>query len=151
MCPVTKYLFRFATAVEYGHGTTVWKFDSCQYTRRHWHFEDCPPSLNQCRALFSNKKCYRTIGACQIDLLIELRRNFAYVCEIKFRQKISGKMISEVQRKIEVLKKPKKFSIRPILIYECEIDEKDEDDIRDYFDHLIPFRKLTTSAWFEQA
>ena len=86
----------------------------------------------------------RTLGACQIDLLIELRRNVAYVCEIKFRQKITATVISEVQRKIEVLKKPKNFSLRPILVYEGEIDEKDEDDIIDYFDHLIPFSKLLT-------
>ena len=82
----------------------------------------------------------RTKGACQIDLLIELKRNTAYICEIKFRSEINKSVISEVQKKMSLLKKPKNFAIRPILIYDGEL--KDEDEILDYFDIVVSFKTL---------
>lgn len=88
---------------------------------------------------FQNKTA-KTRGACQIDLLIELKRNIAYVCEIKFRQKISSTVMTDVQRKIDILKRPKNFAIRPVLIYDGELE--DEDAMTEYFDALIPFSRL---------
>ncbi len=49
-------------------------------------------------------------------------------------------MISEVQKKIDILKKPKNFAIRPILIYDGHL--KDEEEILDYFDVVISFESL---------
>lgn len=88
---------------------------------------------------FQNKTA-KNRGACQIDLLIETKRNLAYVCEIKFRKKISSAIISEVQKKIENLKKPKNIAVRPVLIYDGELE--DEEAISEYFDAVISFKDL---------
>jgi AAA+ ATPase superfamily predicted ATPase len=85
-------------------------------------------------------KTARNRGACQIDLLIESKRNIAYVCEIKFRQQIKSSVISEVQKKIDTIQCPKKFALRPVLIYDGEIE--DEDAFNDYFDACIPVSEL---------
>jgi hypothetical protein len=50
---------------------------------------------------------------CQIDLLIETKYTL-YVCEIKFRKKIAGVVISEVRKKIERLKSPPGQTVRPV-------------------------------------
>lgn len=82
----------------------------------------------------------RNKGACQIDLLIETTFSGLYVCEIKFRKKIGTSVIKEVQRKIDVLKKPKNISIRPILIYSGELSETIEES--GVFDKIISFDDL---------
>ena len=41
---------------------------------------------------------------------------------------------------MSLLKKPKNFAIRPILIYDGEL--KDEDEILDYFDIVVSFKTL---------
>jgi AAA+ ATPase superfamily predicted ATPase len=92
---------------------------------------------------FFQTKNARNKGACQIDLLIETRRNLAYVCEVKFRQKITPQVIEDVQRKIEIMQKPKNFAVRPVLIYDGEL--ADEDKFTEYFDALIPFESLLKS------
>lgn len=60
---------------------------------------------------------------CQIDLLYELKQETLYLCEIKFRKKIQKEVIDEVKEKIKRLKRPKHYSMRPVLIYAGELDE----------------------------
>lgn len=71
---------------------------------------------------------------CQIDLLIRTRQAL-YVCEMKFRRKLSAGVIDEVREKVARLKLPASLTVRTVLIHAGErspaIDEAD------YFDHCI--------------
>ncbi len=79
-------------------------------------------------------------GACQIDLLIMTKFSTLYLCEIKFRKKITRDVIDEVRGKILLLKRPKYTSVRPVLIYEGLLD--DSLNQSDFFDKTIHFEKL---------
>jgi len=63
-----------------------------------------------------------------------------YVCEIKFRKKITRQTIPELQDKIARLKKPKNMTVRPVLIYEGELDPCIEEE--DFFDRCSHFADL---------
>lgn len=82
----------------------------------------------------------KTRRGCQIDLLILCKRDYLYLCELKFKNKIGVEVINEVQEKINRLKLAKNFSIRPILIYSGEITK----DLReaDYFNKIMCFDDL---------
>ena len=78
---------------------------------------------------------------CQIDYLIQTKYNTLYICEVKFYTKeIKSSIVSEVQSKIDILKKPKGFSVRPILIHVNGISEEIEE--ADYFAKIIDFSDL---------
>jgi hypothetical protein len=77
-----------------------------------------PESIISAAPYFQRKT--RRHDACQIDLLIHTQ-NTLYVCEIKFRKRIDTAVAGEVLRKIEKLPGRKKYSIRPVLIYEGEL------------------------------
>ena len=81
--------------------------------------------------------------SCQIDLLLETKYTF-YVCEIKFRKLISGKVIKEVQEKIKRFKLPKGYTIRPVLIYSGELAPGIEAE--GYFDNVLDFDKLLSTS-----
>ncbi|HMO17897.1 MAG TPA: ATP-binding protein [Oligoflexia bacterium] len=85
------------------------------------------------------RKTSRT-NPCQIDLLIHLKNDTYYLGEIKFRKKISKDVIKEVEEKRKSLKVPKNCTIRPILIYAGELDDRIKDE--DYFDHIINMEEL---------
>lgn len=78
-------------------------------------------------------------NACQIDLLIQTKHTL-YICEIKFRKKISTDIINEVSEKINSLKIPKTTSVRPVLIYEGELSSKVQHS--DFFSHIISFNDM---------
>lgn len=83
--------------------------------------------------------------ACQIDYLIQTKYNTLYVCEIKFYQKeIKPSIISDVQRKIDSIKKPKGFSVRPVLIHVNGVNEAVVE--ADYFAKIIDFGELLKST-----
>ena len=54
---------------------------------------------------------------CQVDLMVLCKRDYIYLCELKFKSKIGVEVISEMEEKIRRLKLPKKTSVRPVLIY----------------------------------
>jgi hypothetical protein len=59
---------------------------------------------------------------CQIDYLIHTEFNILYVFEIKFSQnKISKSVIEEVKQKIDRIKIPRGFAIKPVLIHTSEV------------------------------
>ncbi|MFH1832422.1 MAG: ATP-binding protein [bacterium] len=67
---------------------------------------------------------------CQIDYMIQTKFNTLYLCEIKFSKNlVSTKVIEEVNQKIDRLKFPKAYSIRPVLIHvngvETDVEESD--------------------------
>ena len=84
---------------------------------------------------YFQKKNSKNKGACQIDLLIQTRFQNLYLCEIKFRKEIDMTVIDQVQRKIDILKRPKNFSIRPVLIYAGHLNEDVESS--QYFNFII--------------
>ena len=89
---------------------------------------------------YFQKKTQKFQG-CQIDLLIETRYTL-YVCEIKFRKKIDKSVISDVSQKIQHLVFPKRFTVRPILIYAGELGTGIRDS--DFFSGIISFEQLLT-------
>jgi hypothetical protein len=90
---------------------------------------------------YFQKKTQKRPG-CQIDLLIETRYTL-YICEIKFRKKIEKSVISNVSKKIQYLVFPKRFTVRPILIYAGELGPGIKDS--DFFSGIISFDQLLTS------
>ena len=81
-------------------------------------------------------------GACQIDLLIQAKFGTLYLCEIKFKKNIDKQVVKEISKKIELLKRPRNTSIRPVLIYEGNISDTLLYD--DFFDKIICFGDLLT-------
>lgn len=56
--------------------------------------------------------------SCQIDYLIQTKFGCLYVCEIKFSvYEVKADVLLQMQKKIGSLKKPKGFSVRPVLIH----------------------------------
>lgn len=89
---------------------------------------------------YFQKKTTKQEG-CQIDYLIQTKFNNLYICEIKFsKNEIKLDVINEVQKKIDLLKIPKGFSCRPILIYVNELNERILEE--DYFAQTIDFGDL---------
>lgn len=82
----------------------------------------------------------RNKGRCRIDLLIHTSFETFYLCEIKFRKKIDKSIVKEVQKKIDILKRPMNSSIRPVLIHGGEIGSTVENAM--FFDKIIPFEAL---------
>ena len=81
---------------------------------------------------------------CQIDLLIQTLHRTLFVCEIKFKNIIKNAIVKDLDRKLKALQAPKRFSLRPVLIYEGELE--DEDFLKQHFDCLLPFSKLLEAA-----
>jgi uncharacterized protein len=81
---------------------------------------------------------------CQIDLAIQTRFNTFYLCEIKFsRSPLKSAVIDEVSKKIEALKLPRQFSVRPVLIHVNGV-QQDVADSR-FFSSLLDFGELLTT------
>ena len=63
------------------------------------------------------------------------------MCEIKFsKNSLGADVISEVQKKIDRLKRPKGFSCRPVLIHVNGVTEDLIDC--DYFSDIVDFSQL---------
>lgn len=80
-----------------------------------------PPTSIISASPYFQKTTTRT-KACQIDLLIHTKYTL-YVCEIKFKRKISKEVIEEVISKIQKLKIKKTLTVRPVLIYEGDLSD----------------------------
>lgn len=73
---------------------------------------------------------------CQIDYMIQTKFGTLYICEIKFSKNlIEPSIINEVQQKIRLLKYPKGYSCRPVLIHVNGVSENIIDS--DYFASII--------------
>lgn len=78
---------------------------------------------------------------CQIDYLIQTKFDTLYVCEIKFSKNPIGiNVMADVQTKIARLKRPKRFSCRPVLIHVNGVTDDLID--QDYFAAIIDFSKV---------
>lgn len=80
-------------------------------------------SILSCSPYFQTKTV-KNKGSCQIDLLIVLKSYQIFLCEIKIQAKITSKVIEDIKRKIEVLKRPKVYTVQPVLIYCGEVAPK---------------------------
>ena len=80
---------------------------------------------------------------CQVDYLIQTRDQCLYLCEIKFSQDpVGAKVIQEVQSKMDALKLPRGFSIRPILIHVNGVSPSVLSE--EFFSKIIDFSELLT-------
>ena len=82
-------------------------------------------------------------GGCQVDLLIQTPMT-AYVIEIKRKGRpIDKTIIDEVSEKLHRIPRRKRLSLRPVLVYEGELDPAVEGS--GFFDSIIcaerPLRK----------
>jgi predicted AAA+ superfamily ATPase len=78
---------------------------------------------------------------CQIDYMIQCRNNTVYVCEIKFsKSQLQRAVISEVDRKIRSIAKPRNYTFRPVLIHVNGVDDSVLEER--YFDTVIDFGEL---------
>ena len=75
-----------------------------------------------------------TQECCQIDLLV-ITKHSIYLCEMKFRKKISKQVIHEMKSKSDKLRIPKHLSTRPVLIHSGDVDPAIESE--DYFFRII--------------
>lgn len=91
---------------------------------------------------YFQKKSTRIKESAQVDLLIHTRRDLFFVCEFKCVKMINKSLIKEVQRKIDVIPFPKRASVRPVLVYEGQLNPNDEGQLRDYFDTIIHVSQL---------
>ena len=77
----------------------------------------------------------------QIDLLFVRADNIITVCEIKFyNKKVSTKVVSDLKRKLNLLKIPRGYSVETALITVHGIDSSLEES--DYFDHVISLNEI---------
>ncbi len=81
-------------------------------------------------------------GNCQVDLLVHAKGNSFYVCEIKCRKYINKSVIDEVEKKMKALSFPRRSSVRPVLIYSGDIYLPDQEEIQQYFSHIISLEQL---------
>ncbi len=89
---------------------------------------------------YIQKKNSRIKKGCQIDLLIQVRKNVYYVCEIKSGN-INKNVIKEVNDKIDAIKWPKRATIKSILI--CfQIDGDLKELLEEDFHKVITFSEL---------
>lgn len=92
---------------------------------------------------FFQRKTSKCPG-CQIDYMVQTKFNTLYVCEIKFSKNIIGlEIIGEMEEKIKRLKRPKSYSIRPVLIHVNGVSDEVEES--SYFSGIINFSSLFTS------
>jgi AAA+ ATPase superfamily predicted ATPase len=78
---------------------------------------------------------------CQIDYVIQCRNNTVYACEIKFsNDPLQRGVISEVDRKIRNIAKPRNYTFRPVLIHVNGVDDSLLDER--YFDNVIDFGEM---------
>ncbi len=80
-------------------------------------------------------------AGCQIDYLIQTRYNVLVVCEIKFQAgPVKFSVIEDMQKKIAVLKIPKGFSMRTVLIHVNGVVDSVVDS--GFFSNIIDFSDL---------
>ena len=81
---------------------------------------------------------------CQIDYLIQMKTKMLYACEIKFsKNKVSSKVIRDMQKKLDAFYLPRGFAILPVLIHVNGVTNKLID--QQYFSHIINFSDLLTN------
>lgn len=118
------------------------QFENLILNNRHKIWEKLEISANEVvwDNPFFQKKNTKYAG-CQIDYLIQTKHNTLYIIEIKFHlNKIQSTIIPEVQQKIDNLKKPKGFSVRPVLIHVNGVNPVVIE--ADYFAKIIDFSEL---------
>ena len=76
---------------------------------------------------------------CQVDLLIAVGRSL-YVCEVRFRDRIDGSVIDQVSSKLNRLRIPPGYTVRPVLIHAGAV----ADSVRDssFFDQILDLDSL---------
>ncbi|MBF0361388.1 MAG: ArsR family transcriptional regulator [Oligoflexia bacterium] len=70
---------------------------------------------------YFQRKTTKNKGGCQIDLMITTKNFQIYLIEIKFAVKITSETIEEMKYKLNVLKRPKHYTVHPILVYAGEL------------------------------
>jgi AAA+ ATPase superfamily predicted ATPase len=97
-------------------------------------------------APFFQSKNTKNKGSCQIDLLIHTNLDVYYLCEFKCKKSIDRNLIKEAQKKVTTIQLPKRSSIKPILIYEGELNPDHQSDLENYFFRMISFTDLIKSV-----
>ncbi len=85
------------------------------------------------------------VPGCQIDYLIQTKFGTLYVCEIKFsKSPIGSSILQEMDTKLQALKIPRGFSLRPVLIHVNGVTEDVID--ADYFAAIVDLSQLLETS-----
>jgi AAA+ ATPase superfamily predicted ATPase len=95
-------------------------------------------------APYIQKKTQLTPQACQIDLLIHTDLDVFYLCEFKCKKNINNEIITEVRKKMQAIKIPKRSAIKPVLVYVGEIQAGHKEQLEEYFYSIISLDDLLT-------
>lgn len=93
-------------------------------------------------APYFQSKTTKTKGACQVDLLVQSDLDVFFLCEMKCKRTLDLSVVREIQRKMDVIKLPKRSSLKPVLIYEGEILEQYQERYEEFFHRIVPFSKI---------
>lgn len=105
-----------------------------------WKMMGIPPEEIVMDGPFFQNSSARQAG-CQIDYMVQARFNTLYICEVKFtKNPVDPQIIDEMEEKIQRLKVPKRFSIRPVLIHVNGVEDSVLD--QQFFDKIIDFTQL---------
>lgn len=77
---------------------------------------------------------------CQVDLMVLCKRDYLYLCELKFKNRIGMEVVDEMEEKIRKLKLPRSISVRPVLVYSGTLTS--DLSRSDYFSKILNFEEL---------
>lgn len=78
---------------------------------------------------------------CQIDLMIQTKHNTLYICEIKFStSEVKNSVVEEMEKKIETLSVPKRFSIRQVIVHVNGVSQSVKNS--EVFSEIIDFSQF---------
>lgn len=92
------------------------------------------------------RKTALTPKPCQIDLLVHTDLDVFYVCEFKCKKVIHNEVVSEVKKKMDALKVPKRSSVKPVLIYSGELHPGHQEQLEEFFHKMISLEDLMWSG-----
>lgn len=118
------------------------QFENLIYSNLKLLLQSLDISANQVLSIgpYWQKKNSKNKGGCQVDLMILTKFDTAYLCEIKFKKKLGQEVISEVEKKLDVLQRPKHLSVRPVLLYAGELSEEVEGS--EYFYKMVDWGEM---------
>jgi AAA+ ATPase superfamily predicted ATPase len=136
------FSFKSLTSLPEWHTIMGFQFENLILNNRRLlsQFLKINPEEIVCENPFFQRKTSRTAG-CQIDYMIQTKFGSLYVCEIKFHKTaVDSTVIQEVQKKIDMMKYPKGFSCRAVLIHVNGVTQDVIDS--DYFSEIIDAGKM---------
>lgn len=134
------------------HGPSAWpsiaglQFENLMLNNRVWLHRAL--GIDGREVIYDNpyfRRATTRAPGCQVDYLIQTGFGTLYVCEAKFtRRELGTGIIQEVKDRIQRLRAPRGFSIRPVLIHVGGVNEALQES--EFFASIIDFCQLLEPA-----